>query len=362
MIPYYQDNLIILYNGDCNVVLKDFEDNSIDSAVFDPPYGLEFMGKDWDRLGKPAGFRRKNNPKDVGCDSVGGRLSSKAPEYIAGVQMQEWHTAWASEVFRVLKPGAYLLAFGGSRTYHRLACAVEDAGFEIRDQIMWIYGSGFPKSHNLDGDLDGFGTALKPAHEPIVVARKPLIGTVKSNMEKYNVGALNIKDCRVASLTPKLIESGMSPLGRWPANVIHDGSDAVVACFPKTASGTGAVKRRSSANRDGNTGSAYGAESRKEGTIMTCYGDAGSASRFFYCAKASKAERGGTENKHPTVKPLALMQYLIRLVTPKNGTILDPFAGSGTTLLAARSRGFHCIGIEQHEPYCEISMNRLIDA
>jgi site-specific DNA-methyltransferase (adenine-specific) len=312
-------------------------DASVDAVVTDPPYGLSFMGKKWDY--------------DVPGTDV-----------------------WA-ECLRVLKPGGHLLAFAGTRTQHRMCVRIEDAGFEIRDMIAWVYGSGFPKSHNLDGERKGWGTALKPAMEPITVARKPLTGTVAENVQEWGTGAINVDGCRVdwAGDKPTQHEwnragsgggesqhiqqknkaraayaAGLIPVppGRWPANLIHDGSDEVVAGFPGE--------------------------------------DSGSASRFFYCAKASKADRedgvagvaGGLsgrhdgslgsvtmrKNHHPTVKPTALMQYLCRLVTPPGGTVLDPFTGSGSTGKAAILEGFNFIGIEREAEYVEIAKARIADA
>ena len=301
---------------------------SVDSIVTDPPYELGFMGKSWDASG--VAFR-----------------------------VDVWR-----EALRVLKPGGHLLAFSGSRTYHRMAVAIEDAGFEIRDQIMWVYGSGFPKSLNLDGDWSGWGTALKPAHEPIVVARKPLIGTVAQNVLAHGTGALNIDGCRVGtevetwpasrsygrateiSFTSsgdnlyRSQKTGPAPPGRWPANLIHDGSEEVVGMFP---------------------------------------GDEGaSAARFFYGAKASKRDRdeglrdggigalrdGGRpseprRNIHPTVKPTDLMRYLCRLVTPPGGLVLDPFTGSGSTGRGAVLEGFRFIGIELSPEYAAIARARI---
>ena len=295
--------------GDCLLKLKELPDNSVDSVVTDPPYGLSFMGKKWDY--------------DVPSTEV-----------------------W-KECLRVLKPGGFLLSFSGSRTYHRMAINIEDAGFEIRDQIMWVYGSGFPKSTNIGLSIDkklgaqgnrskqlnygtakvawdaagkeciqnsntpqyepktdlakkwdGWGTALKPAHEPIVVARKAPEGTCRDNVLKYGTGALNIGDCKVGE--------------RWPANFIHDGVDEVWA-------------------------------------------------RYFYCPKASKKDRNeGVElNHHPTVKPTDLMAYLCRLVTQPSGVVLDPYMGSGTTGKAAKLEGFEFIGIEREEAYHKIASDRI---
>ena len=376
-----------LLHGDCRVMLKQLDDASVDSIVTDPPYELGFMGKSWDSTGVAY---------DVGL----------------------WR-----ECLRVLKPGGYLLAFGGSRTYHRLACAVEDAGFEIRDQIMWVYGSGFPKSLNVGkaidktagaerevlssrvkkaGDItggnfkregsyadkllditapataeaqqwDGWGTALKPAHEPIVMARKPLAEkTVAENVLKYGTGAINIEESRIGEGTGETktvnypdirgnnynnaqgkVEYQVTSKGRFPANFIHDGSDEVTELL-------------------------------------------GDSSRFFYCAKPGKKERNAgldafdeqwkpaaefrpnhmdkalqgesgnpfgrfqpTKNFHPTVKPITLMRYLVRLVTPPNGIVLDPFAGSGSTLVAATMEKFNCIGIEMTDEYLPIIQARV---
>ena len=328
---------------------------SCDSIVTDPPYGLSFMGKDWDH----------------------------------GVPGSEfWQLALA-----VTKPGGHLLAFGGTRTYHRLACAIEDAGWEIRDCIMWVYGSGFPKSMDvakaIDAHIrcggsntrklrqteqetggrsfelrgrnngimgeervwqrkewrpvtdeakrfDGWGTTLKPAWEPIIVARKPLDGTVANTALRYGTGGLNIEACRVGtkvetwpstrSYAPsqrqpgatnaKTQSAGESPNGRWPSNLIHDGSQEITDRLPE---------------------------------------------RFFYCAKANAEERsdGGVSNTHPTVKPIALMRYLCRLVTPPDGTVLDPFCGSGSTGRAALEQGFKFVGCELNDEYAAIAEARL---
>jgi len=388
-----------LHHGDCLDALRDMPDASVDAVVTDPPYGLSFMGKRWDY--------------DVPSVAV-----------------------W-SECLRVLKSGGHLLSFGGSRTYHRMAVNVEDAGFEIRDQVMWVYGSGFPKSHNISkaidkaagaerekigqdanfgktkaadgknafGDYagtwditapatpaakqwDGWGSALKPAHEPIVLARKPISKkTLAANVLEHGTGGLNIDGCRVATSDnlgggmvskgrPKASEGWDRPwmhdpevteakkiesaekvkhaetLGRWPSNLIHDGASSVVELFP----GTGEK----------------------------------SAARFFYCAKASKADRdegleafaeqeraffqtgNGTSGKpssigqyvtqrniHPTVKPTDLMAYLIRLITPPGGVVLDPFAGSGSTGKAAIREGFKFIGIEREAEYIAMARARI---
>lgn len=360
-----------IVHSDCLAALKSMPENSIDSIVTDPPYGLEFMGKEWDGA---DGFRRSLNAADAGRENQFGRLSKRGPEYRAGAAFQEFMTAVATEALRVLKPGGHMLAFGGSRTYHRLACAIEDAGFEVRDSIMWLYGSGFPKSRNLDGQWQGWGTALKPAHEPIVVARKPLAGTVAANVLAHGVGALNIGACRVHA--PEGVarinhekngvsgfgssgigggtHAGFHSDGRWPANVIHDGSEEVRDAFPDAKGQQGDLKEtgrsRPSAGRFGDMAPPHAHAARIDADT--------SAARFFYCAKASKADRGAG-NTHPTVKPTALMRYLCRLVTPPGGTVPDPFTGSGSTGKAALLEGFGFIGIEREAEYVDIARARI---
>ena len=315
-------------------------DSSVDAVVTDPPYGLSFMGKHWDH-GVPG-------------------------------------EAFWREALRVAKPGAHLLAFGGTRTYHRLACAIEDAGWEIRDCVMWVYGSGFPKSHNLRGQWSGWGTALKPAWEPVIVARKPLVGTVAANVLAHGTGGINVDGCRVGTGDDRIsggtsggsdgavgewgYSSGFERPsgGRWPANVIHDGSDEVVGLFPQQRNGGANVSPRRKAGVRTNIMSGTGLS---EPTNRAYAGDSGSAARFFYCAKASKRDRDegceGNRNGHPTVKPTALMRYLCRLVTPPGGVVLDPFMGSGSTGKAAILEGFQFVGIEQEPEYLEIARARI---
>ena len=390
-------------------VLPTLPDNSVDAIVTDPPYELGFMGKSWDASG-------------------------------IAYNVELWR-----HCLRVLKPGGHLLAFSGSRTYHRMTCAIEDAGFEVRDQIMWVYGSGFPKSLNVakaidaqvrcggsssrklrqteqetggasyqlsgvnNGILgekkvferkvwqattdeakkwDGWGTALKPAHEPICVARKPLDGTVAVNVLKWGTGALNINQSRVCvecgnddanDFLDVCLDCAEEQQGRWPANLMHDGSQQVLDLFPETGVSQG--------GRSGN-GNAYGGGFGAEhyGDEKPGYGDKGSAARFFYCPKASKADRNDgcdnlpdkewrsegacvperdsrpfnpSKNNHPTVKPTELMAYLCRLVTPPGGTILDPFTGSGSTGRGAVSQGFNFIGIELSPEYAAIAEARI---
>lgn len=359
-----------LHVGRCEEVLKTLPDNSVDAIVTDPPYGLSFMNHKWDY--------------DVPT-------------------VDQWR-----ECLRVLKPGGHLLAFGGSRTYHRLVVNAEDAGFEIRDQILWIYGSGFPKSHNLDGDFDGWGTALKPAHEPIVMARKPFKQTVSANMNEHGTGAINIDACRIPTDealnggaggllshqrdgTEPVADYEQAPEGRWPANIIHDGSEAVVSVFPDAKGQQGDLKEtgraRPSHGRYGDMAPPKAHAARMESEK--------SAARFFYCAKVKPKERdeglerfiatsasdmtggrkegsvgindpragagrtNGAKNNHPTVKPIALMSYLCRLITPPGGTVLDPWMGSGSTGRAAIEEGFNFIGIDLNPDYVTIASARI---
>jgi hypothetical protein len=371
--------------GDCLDVLRTLPADSVDAIVTDPPYGLSFMGKRWDY--------------DVPSEAI-------------------WR-----ECLRVLKPGGHLLAFAGTRTQHRMAVRIEDAGFEIRDLIAWVYGSGFPKSLDVSKAIDkaagaerevigpnpngrpnmvrveasvlaprvdapltapateaarqwaGWGTALKPALEPITVARKPLIGTVAENVLAHGTGALNVDGCRVgigearplleldakptvnntyagrmgeASLAGGSKAVGTTTQGRWPANLIHDGSEEVVGLFPQTGVSNG---RRVAKPLNG-----FAMKAQPD--VDTGYGDSGSAARFFYCAKASKRDRD-EGNNHPTVKPTDLMRYLCRLVTPPGGTVLDPFMGSGSTGKAAMLEGFDFIGIERDPEYVKIAEARI---
>lgn len=349
------------------------DENSVDSCVTDPPYHLTSVVK---RFGK-----KNSAPAKFGTDGAYARASK-------GFMGKEWDggdvsfnpETWAA-VLRVLKPGGHLIAFSATRNYHRMACAIEDAGFEIRDQLAWMYGSGMPKSHNQKDDWEGWGSALKPAWEPIVLARKPFKGSIKENLETWGVGVLNINGCRVETSDDIKVHSRSAAaakskgiygdskaqdthkgkgqeLGRWPANILHDGSDDVVTAFPDSK---------------GQQGDVRGSEPSKP-TDGVCYGefaerrefksrkDSGSAARFFYCAKASKSDRNaGAENIHPTVKPTELMRYLCRLVTPPGGRVLDPFMGSGSTGRGALLEGFRFAGIEMDAEYMKIAEARIRD-
>lgn len=394
--PYYDKSDITIYHGDLLDVLPTLPEASVDFAVTDPPYGLSFMGKGWDH-------------------GVPGSVYWRA-------------------IARVCKPGALLLAFGGTRTYHHLTCAIEEAGWEIRDCLMWLHGQGFPKAADVGkmidkakgakrevvgtklgqpgysladngrtnevyGDLHdpeaecaitapatplaakwtGWANALKPAWEPIVLAMKPLDGTLAHNAEKWGVAGLHIDAGRIGespgykynadrngttfhgkqgerikqSAEKKGSQFIESTKGRWPANLLFD-EDAAVQLDEQTGtltSGSNNVRTK--------PGDGYHGRMGKAGDPQVAYGDSGGASRFFYCGKATKKERG-LGNDHPTVKPLALMKYLLMLLsTPDGGVILDPFLGSGTTALAAKQLGRRCIAIELDEHYCEVTARRL---
>lgn len=341
----FLDGRIALHAGDSRDVIQTIADNSIDACVCDPPYALQSIVKR---------FGGKNS-----APAKGNEAYMRASAGFMGKQWDTGETAfdptfWA-EVLRVLKPGGHLVAFSGTRTYHRMACAIEDAGFEVRDQIGWTFGSGFPKSHNAG---NGWGTALKPAWEPIMLARKALIGTVAANVLQHGTGAINIDGCRIGteerintpgSTKPRVAMGGgwredaepTIAAGRWPANIIHDGSEEVLAAFPESEDGV--AGKRTGTSLIGAAG--LGGYDEKWGG----YGGGGSAARFFYTAKADAGDRLGS--KHPTVKPVDLMQWLCRLVTPPGGTVLDPFAGTGTTGEAAFREGFNAVLIEREEEY-----------
>ena len=400
-IPVVENSILV---GDCIEVLQRFPSDVFSSVISDPPFGLEFMQGviDWDAPWKTnwqsgGGFSKPGigdretpwpsfsatsrfvaaNPT---CGKCGGRArgakkclcetpewkpigkrknpeNEGLPDDVTGGGMarhmqafQDWCEVWAVEVLRVLKPGGHALIFGGERTYHRLACGLENAGFEVRNTLGWVFATGFPKSQDvsrkLEGELakkwDGWGTALKPSYSPILLLRKPIMTTVAASVLKHGTGALNIGGCKVD------LEDGSEP--RWPANILHDGSSEAVESL-------------------------------------------GTAARFLYCPKASKSERNagldefeevvtdvlarhrsrrmeemkrpdGAEpakgrNHHPCVKPVILLKWLCRLITPSGGLILDPFFGSGSTGIAAVLEGFKFIGIERDESYAEIARARI---
>jgi site-specific DNA-methyltransferase (adenine-specific) len=390
--------------GDCLDVLANMRDESVHAVVCDPPYNLSFMGKHWDTHKSPRHF-------------------------------QEWVEDWAIECLRVLKPGGHMIMFGGSRTFHRAVCGVEDAGFEIRDTLMWLYGSGFPKSTDISKQIDkslgakrevvgigkhptlkdaskidrqdthqfhgknnikdeweitepateeskhweGWGTALKPAHEPILLARKPINGTVVNNVLTHGVGGLNIDACRIElngdsvsnhsrgkdsakskgiygdSKSQETHTTSGQLLGRWPANIVHDGSEEVLQLFPES-SVTGVRSRKSKKMI------VKGTQWLNNNHQSVEHTDSGSTARFFYCAKTATKERNlSVENHHPTVKPVALMRWLVRMVTPKGGIVVDPFTGSGSTGIATRLEGHRFFGIEREAEYVKVARERIAD-
>jgi len=321
MKPYYEHEDVYLYHGDCNTVLPALPANSIDTCITDPPYGISFMKAKWDY----------NVP---GVDT------------------------WRA-VLRVLKPGAILLSFGGARTFHRLTCAIEDAGFEIRDCIMWVYGQGFARNRKNIHLPKGWGISLKPAWDPIIVAMKPREGTFANNAQTWGVTGFNIGECGVPTNVMDE-ESTNKKKFRLPANLIHDGSEEVVSLFPQVRSGKcfngfqGAYKAH-----------VYGEYKHNLINPANVYSDAGSAARFFYCARASTSERDlgmppHLRNTHPTVKPLALIRYLALLTkTPTNGIVLDPFMGSGTIGMSAILEGRGFVGIEINKKFCKTARHRI---
>ena len=555
--PYLDDGDVRLYLGDCIEVMREMDADSVDAVVCDPPYGIGFMGKAWDAAAITERVERDNASRaTLGPDSpsrpgrkkprsssaYGNRAIAAGPvrdhtltrarsgsmhagEYdlslTANAAFAAWCETWAREALRVLKPGGHLLAFGGTRTFHRLTVGIEDAGFEVRDCLSWLYGSGFPKSldvskaidkkrhdaddvrvvcrwlrermeragmsaaevaahfefhprmvehwaardtdsqpslptlqqwdglrgllgfgDEMDGEVyrlnirkgepgdawhdrevvgkatavivpdrereprrtvgghmrefdvtapatdsarewQGWGTALKPGWEPCVVARKPLAGTVAENVQQHGTGAINVDGCRIphgddvnmeavqrqqhAEGSVQFGAAGLigseiatyKPGGRWPANVAFDEQAAAMldAQSGETSYNPPAMWRAP----EQRSGEFLTGITNRAGTVRGGFGDKGGASRFFYTAKASRADRStnGANNTHPTVKPTDLMRWLVRLVTPPGGVVLDPFAGSGTTLVAARAEGVRCIGIEREEEYAEIVAARL---
>ncbi|MBF6618806.1 MAG: site-specific DNA-methyltransferase [Patulibacter sp.] len=395
--------------------MRQLDDESIDAVVTDPPYGIGFMGHEWDQpgdhaatrsVGRPAPFANgrpvvKNGRTSAGVPGSGGAMEAGRYDLSpsANRSFQAWCEAWGAEVLRVLKPGGHAVVFGSTRTYHRLAVGLEDAGLEIRDTLAWMFGSGFPKSLNVARAIDApfygpqcqdgwitpdarahaaLGTALKPGYEPIVLARRPLAATVAATVLAHGTGALNIDGCRVTPVD-----------GRWPANVMLD-EEAAAVLDEQTGTLTSGKEAADGRHRDADKfRNAYGKFAGTDVERGVLYGDSGGASRFFYVAKASTAERNagldgmaaqqppgwssGDENPgsfqrgetrprpnvHPTVKPIDVMRWLIRLVTPPGGLVLDPFLGSGTTGAAAALEGFRFVGIERNENYAAIAEARI---
>ena len=373
-----------IIHGDCLEELKKLEDNSVDAVITDPPYGLSNT--------KPQ------QVADVLKAWVTGDTVS-VPAKRGGFMGKDWDSfvpppaVW-EECMRVLKPGGHMAVFAGARTQDLMGLSIRLAGFEIRDTLGWVYGSGFPKSHNISKSIDkaavaeakqwdGWGTALKPAIEPIILARKPLDGTVANNVLAHGVGGLNIDACRVQTdddLQKKYpngpggntfgggrmaITEWNQPAGRFPANVLLD--EHAAKEMDKQSGVSKSVRSERGAGKRGDT-AAYGEYGTLDDTTRG-HSDSGGASRFFpvfkYQAKAPKKERpviereDGSKIQHPTVKPLTLLEWLVELITPPNGTVLDPFAGSGTTLQAALNKGFTPIGIEQDADYIKLIEKRL---
>ena len=428
---------IRLLKGDCLQKLKELEDNSIDSVVTDPPYGIGFMNKEWDSPKKHRELIEREQKRSEERHKEG--KSPAKGTFTKGVQpglpiggakegrwFQEWSEEWAKEAYRVLKPGGYILSFCAPRMYHRMTSGIEDAGFEIRDQLMWVFGSGFPKSHNIGKAIDkiegnerevvgtkihsqkgvkvaeerttigagafgepreanvtkgnseweGWGTALKPAHEPIVMARKPFKGTVADNVLEWGTGGINVDGCRIGysdNDDPRIgkgyeweskaepfgeakttqNKEGWNTEGRFPANIIFDEEAGKILDEQSGITSQGHWPK----GKVKGFGEFGGGESSYEG-VGPKDNVKGGASRFFYCPKASKKDRE-SGNVHPTVKPTDLMAYLIRLVTPKGGVVLDPFMGSGSTGKAAVREGMNFIGVEKEDEYMEIAKTRI---
>ena len=421
-------------------------DGTFDSIVCDPPYGIAFMGSKWDNYGQRCGDATVDERRRIAEDYA--EAHDGAPRYgnsrhdtrnsrREGLNFQAAMTPIFAEALRVAKPGAYMCCFGSPRTYHRLTCAIEDAGWDVKECCMYIHGQGFPKGMNIskaidkrlgaerevigtatngsganlikianhgpgdtgignwDGsgkvydvtapasaeakEWDGWNTQLKPAYEPIVIAQKPVEKTIIDNVLKYGTGAFNVDACRVPtgnesvsnhsrsaeaavskgiygdSIAQETHQTAGQTLGRYPANLVHDGSPKVLALFPNTgkSKGGGGVKYVGTHVYDG------GYKGKEYETVG--FMDSGSAARFFYCAKPSRRERG-EGNTHPTVKSVALMRWLVRLVTHRGGLVLDPFMGSGTTGIAALQEGMRFVGIEQDADYMEIAKRRIAEA
>jgi len=502
MTPYHEADGIRLFLGDCREVMRSLPAESVDAIVTDPPYGIGFMGKEWDTFNpkyvKAACEGRRHKTPILGRGTKPEQAAWVAGRYDRSLEgnhrFQEWFYSWALEALRVLKPGGHMVVFGGTRTHHRLWCAVEDAGFEIRDCLMWIYGTGFPKSLDVSKAIDkrggqlteerqfaeyirskrqgrqlsrkelntefgyvagcnwwestnppnfrypsnedyaklkallllderydyllgaerpvlrssvrgpagfsneqvprpwkkhigekydltapatdaacqwqGWGTALKPAWEPILLARKPLSGTVAANVQRWGTGAINVDGCRIegaykwrasdshefdgSSFCDGSFGDGPHPSGRWPANLVLDEEAAAMLDATTGELSSGFMRADTERSTDGGY---HGDFPKDRVGEHDTYGDKGGPSRFFYTSKAGADERAG--GKHPTVKPRDLMLWLCRLITPPGGLILDPFIGSGTTAVAAIMGGFRCVGIDNNEEYLSHAAERL---
>ena len=400
-----------LFERDCIDGMKELEADSIHAVITDPPYGLEFMGKEWDTFKETGDSKLLGNVKEEGgfsgCDVKPG--FKVLPRYNSdSLQYQKFTTDWATEAFRVLKPGGYLLSFGGTRTYHRMTCGIEDAGFDIRDCVMWLYGSGFPKGLNIGKKVigwEGWNTNLKPAVEPIVMARKPFKGSVVDNVLQHDTGGINIDACRIDTEeklgrklskreeassvncyewskrpNPKRGEfiDNTKGLGRYPSNVIID--EFVAGEIDKQSGITESKPHKGDGKKLDTRNQGWGFKR------LSCdIQDKGGASRFFYVPKVSAEERnmgcGKLEKKanrvnapreneeiktshfmanhHPTVKPLELMRYLVKMVTREGHMVLDPFVGSGSTLIACKQLGRDYVGFEKDPNYVKIANARL---
>lgn len=356
-----------IIEGDCIEAMAAMDEHSVDAVVCDPPYGLGFMGKDWDSPGGTGDFPMRRtaeaNTVNTGASRQGGRQRASEDWHKRQLRdarsYQAWCEAWGAEALRLLRPGGYLLAMGGTRTYHRLASGLEDAGFEVRDMVEWLYGSGFPKHES----------CLKPAHEPCMVGRKASRYSEPLNVDACRIGSESTTRERTPDDFGLVNDDGWNPTpgvngseaGRWPANVVLD-PEAAAMLDEQTGESTSTGGQSSlGAFRNGDV---YGKGRDERWKADPGYGDTGGASRFFYVAKADTAERNvglhGERNLHPTVKPVALMRWLIRLVTPKGGTVLDPFTGSGTTAIAALREGFSFVGVEREAEYVAIARARII--
>ena len=435
-----------ILTGDCLKILPTLEANSVDAIVTDPPYGIGFMGREWDVFSPETTTRNRKHMTQNHVNSDNPNLKGRgewkggaAVRYdrstAASRRFQEWCLEWAEQALRVLKPGGYMLVCMSPRTQHRAACGIEDAGFEVKDLLLWLYGQGMPKSVDVARAIDmelcqepgchwmrkipddpdkrlpddhicaetsvgrewaGWGTGLRPCYEPILMAKKPAVGTIARNVQEHGVGGINIDKCRIPLLVGDTVDprtAGRTDKGRWPPNVAMDeaAADAVDEQSGVLTSGANPTRRNSDKSR-----AVYSAFKGQEECTPARGQDSGGASRFFYCQKTSRSEReagceslpvksageltggreegsegiksgragsgrssGGRHNHHPTVKPIRFMRWLVRLVTPTGGTVLDPFFGSGTTGIACELEDFSYIGIEKEAEYVHIAEARI---